>query len=296
MSLTRTKYGIEYDTRREENDGSSAVGWIIVLVVIVAAISFIVHVAKRISSDEPSGEDALAAQQATLVVAPPPQSAPAAADPAAPAQPPPKPIVVDRMDARSREVKNLLLRLKTARDNDNVPMQVEAIESLRALPGDQAADFEDDLVRELGELNVRRLYALKNPQWVSDVTVKKGDTATGIASAHKTTLAAIKRLNPDVDLNRIRPGMKLAVMDSPALNLVVRKKLGAVDLNLNGKLFKRYQIEEGAPEIAWEPGIYESPANLRDYLARNGVELDADDAREMDELVPRGTKIHVSPY
>lgn len=312
--MTRMKYGVEYDARRREDDGSSGAGWIVVLVIIVAAILFIVHVARRISSDGPA--PAPPPSLDTLVVdAPPDPATPDASDGPAEAEPadgggrPPSataapggadadgdaPLVVGQLASRPPKVQNLLLRLQTAARKGDVAMQVEAIEKLRALPGDQVADIENVLADRLGRLNVHLLYERKNPQWVADVEVRKGDNATRIAHDNRTTLAAIKRLNPSVDLNLLRPGMKLKVMRRPAFGLVVHKKLQTVDLNLDGKLFRRYPLAEGAGAVEWEPGVYETPANLHEFFRERGVELTREGIDELDELVPRKTPVQVSP-
>ena len=84
-------------------------------------------------------------------------------------------------------------------------------------------------------------------------------------------------------------------MDRPAFSLVVHKRLRAVDLNLNGKLFKRYSLPDDAPEIPWEPGTYTTPANLREFFNKQGVSLTLDDLSELDTFVPRDTPVRVSP-
>lgn len=294
MALSRTKYGIEYDDSDDAEDGHSAIGWIVVLVIVAASISFMVHVTRRIMAEDPAAAEPAkpaAPKVETVVVAPPPpppKAAPAERD-TAPA------IVVEQMSERSRQVQSLVMRLREAMRRGDVAMQAESIEKLLSLPGEQVADFEDALVKKLGVINIRRLYSLKNPQWVAEVTVESGDTASAIAHANGSTLASLKRLNPSVDLGNIRPGMKLAVMRKPSFTIIVHKKLATVDLNLNGKLFKRYGVKESAKGISWEPGIYETPANLIQDLRRHGVELGPSDALELGELVPKGTRVQVSP-
>ena len=298
MSLTRVKYGVEFDTRREETGGSSGIGWIVVLVILVAAVSFVVHVVRRISASDAA--DGLPGEEPALVVESLSQPAEPvrATTPAAAVAPDPveeiRPVVMKDFSGRSPKVKSLLLRLEDASANNELEKQVATIEQLRALPGDAVADIEDKLVLKLGELNDRWLFELRNPQWVSEVTVRRGDSATRIAQENGSTLGSLKRLNPDAALDRLRVGEKLKVMNHPAFTLVIRKKLRTVDLHLNGKLFKRYALPDGAAEIPMEPGAYRTPANLREYFRRQGVGLKADDAAEIDLLVPRDTPVRVS--
>lgn len=293
--MTRVKYGVEFDTRREENNGSSGIGWIVVLVLLVAAISFIVHVVRRISADDeadglPGDDPALVVE--SLALTPEPVRAPTDVAP----QPDEeiRPVVMKDFGGRPPKARSLLLRLEDASANNELEKQVATIEELRALPGDAVADIDDRLVLKLGELNYRWLFELRNPQWVSEVPVKRGDSAIRLAQENGSTLGSLKRLNPDVNVDRLRVGDKIKVMRHPAFTLVIRKKLRTVDLHLNGKLFKRYSLPDSAAEIPMEPGAYRTPANLREYFRRQGVGLSPEDAAEIDLLVPRDTPVRVS--
>ena len=315
MALTRTKYGVEFDPRLEERDGSSGgIGWIVVLVVVAAAVSFVVTVVRRISASAAADEASPPALVVGALAPSPSVAAPtASAEPRAavraPAQtnavaaPPavPEPdrevrsLVVSDFGSRPARAKNLLLRLDEAARKGDVAMQVATIEQIRALPGEPVADIDDSLVERLGELNMRWLLELRNPQWVAEVVVKRGDSATRIAKERGSTLGSLKLLNPGLNVDMLKAGARVKVMDRPAFSLVVHKRLRAVDLNLNGKLFKRYSLPDDAPEIPWEPGTYTTPANLREFFNKQGVSLTLDDLSELDTFVPRDTPVRVSP-
>lgn len=287
MAMTRIKYGVEYDARDMERKSSGhGYGWIVVLVLLIAAVSFIVHIVNRMSSARP------------VEAAPAEESA----DPHAPvivrSAGSDEIIDVDNLGSRSPKVRNLMLRLKEAREKNEIAKQVTAIEALRILPADDIADFEDELIALLGDLNLQWLFELKNRQWVTEITVKKGDSARRIAAESGSTLGSLKRLNPSVAANEnvLRPGMKLLVMNHPEFSLIIHKRLRAVDLQLGGKLFKRYLLPEDAPAIRLEPGNgYTTPANLRDFFRRQGIGLSAEDAAEIDLLVPGNSSLIVSP-
>lgn len=291
MAMTRVKYGVEFDTRREEPGGSSGSGWIVVLVILVAAVSFVVHMVRRISAKsaadgDPGEEPALVVKALST-----PVEEPVEAD--EPAPPAPE-VVVSDLHSRPSKAKPLLLRLDEARNKGDIEMQVSTIEQLRALPGGAVADIDDKLVSLLGTLNMRRLFELKNPQWVAEVAVKRGDSAIRIAQENGSTFSSLKRLNPSVDFDRLKIGTRLKVMSHPDFALVIHKRLRSVELHLNGRLFKRYDLPAGAPAIPLETGAYRTPANLREYFRREGVRLAPDDAAELDQLVPRDTPVRVS--
>ncbi len=308
MALTRVKYGVEYSTRREEpGGGSSGAGWIVVLVVLVASVSFIVHVVRRISASDDGS--AAAGEEPALVVEAlartvEPSYPPVAETDAPPAVLPPvveelpdeemRPVVMKDFGGRPAKVKSLLLRLDQASANHELEKEVTTIEQLRALPGDAVADIDDKLVLKLGELNRRWLFEKHNPQWVAEVTVKRGDSATRLAQENGATLGSLRALNPGANLDRLRVGEKIKVMNHPSFALIIRRRLRTVDLHLNGKLFKRYTLPDSAPDIPLEPGAYRTPANLREYFRREGVGLTAEDAAEIDLLVPRDTPVRVS--
>ncbi len=170
-------------------------------------------------------------------------------------------------------------------------LAVSTIEQLRALPGEAVADLDNSLARRLGELNIRRLFVGRNRQWVKEVEVRRGDSATRIAFENGSTLASLLKLNELPSADRLRVGQKLNVMDHPRFTIVVHRVAKYADLTLKGKFFKRYDII--APVRA-EAGNYETPAKLRAFLAEKGIALSPADSAELDMLVPAKSSLLVS--
>ena len=131
---------------------------------------------------------------------------------------------------------NLLLKLEKAEAAHDVELAVATIEQLRALPGEAVADLDNSLARRLGELNIRRLFVGKNRQWVKEVVVRRGDSATRIASENGSTLASLLKLNELPSADRLRIGQKLDVMDHPRFTIVVHRAAKYADLT-----FRQYQ-------------------------------------------------------
>jgi hypothetical protein len=172
-------------------------------------------------------------------------------------------------------------------------MQISTIEQILALRTADAADVADELLPRLGQLNLSWLFDRNNPQWVARIKVKSGDTASRIASEPGSTLASFMKLNGLTDATRLVVGREMKVMNHPRFYLVLRSRLRAVDLYLNGKIFKRYFIVDGAKNALVKPGDYRTPANLTDYFGRCGIELREDDMKELDMMVPRNTRFMV---
>ena len=170
-------------------------------------------------------------------------------------------------------------------------LAVSTIEQLRALPGEAVADLDNSLARRLGELNIRRLFVGRNRQWVKEVEVRRGDSATRIAFENGSTLASLLKLNSLPSADRLRVGQKLNVMDHPRFTIVVHRVAKYADLTLKGKFFKRYDII--APVRA-EAGNYETPTKLRAFLAEKGIALSPADSAELDMLVPAKSSLLVS--
>ena len=265
MSLARGKFGIEY-TPRQMDDGSSGLGWVFAVIALVALVSLAWTLVGRIRS---AREDV------------PVPSADV---------PPAETNVVQTVRTDPVRVRNLLMRLEEAERSRDLEMAVTTIESIRALPGSPAADLDDALARRLGTLNVRRLLVGKNAQWVRKVTVRRGDSASRIAAENGSTLASLSALNGG-KTDRIVIGQTLYVMDHPRFNLVVHRRTRTADLSLNGKFFKRYDLQ-GA--VKAKEGAYELPERKRAFWGNVGVSLKAADQEELEMLLPSGTPVLIS--
>lgn len=290
MALERGKFGIEYNPRRVRDDSPSALKWIVALVVVAALGSLVWTLVSRAKTpaeepppERPSARDA-------LPPAPPP---PASPKPKARPAPSVKTFDADNdrsLSKRPVKVRNLLMRLEEAERTRDIEMAVTTIETIRALPGSPAADLDDALARRLGKLNMRRLFSVKNAQWVKSVTVKRGDSATRIAREHGSTLASLKKLNVG-SVDKLNIGDKLYVMNHPRFNLVIRKRLKTADLSLNGKFFNRYDLDG---EITGVAGAYELPEKRRRFWNEIGVRFKSAAKDELDTLLPTGAGVIVS--
>ena len=309
MALARGKYGIEYNPAHMDDD-SSGLGWIVLAVVVVALLSLAWTLVSRFRSADPADVEVVQiepvpAEPVAAPVAPapvaepektvtptpeaPPQvvAAPAKAEPPPPSQEP----VTASLVRRPVKVRNLLMRLEEAEKRHDVEMAVTTIEAIRALPGSPAADLDDKLARRLGKLNVRRLFTLKNAQWVKTVTVKRGDSASRIAAENGSTLASLARLNGG-KVDKVVLGKPLFVMNHPRFNLVIHRRSRTADLSLNGRFFKRYDLVGG---VTGKEGAYELPARTRNFwLGELGVQFRPEDRAELELLMPIGAAVLIS--
>ena len=283
MSLARGKFGIESNPRKMEPE-PSGFGWVVVI-ALAALVSLSWVVVKRVRGADPGPETLEIASSDSVPEVVPPVAAKTNGLPQA--------VVRDTEFARRpSKVKNLLMRLEEAEKRHDVEMAVTTIESIRALPGSPAADIDDALARRLGALNLRRLFEVRNAQWVKAATVGRGDSASRIAAENGSTIASLARLNGG-DINRIRLGDRLYVMDHPRFSLVLRRRTRIADLSLNGKFFKRYDLQG---EIKAREGAYEVPERRKMLWDGLGSVFGPNDRAELDMLLPRGAPVLVSEF
>ena len=285
--LERGKYGVEW-TPKPKDEESDGVWKVVSVVVLVALASLAITLFRR-------------------SVTPPTEQPPEPSPVVEPAQPEPVKDVresvsavrtpdraadeqsqafraseVSSINKRPPKVRNLLMRLEEARRLKDVEMEITTIEALRAMPGSPAADLDNNLAKRLGVLNMRRLFTLKSAQWVETVTVKSGDSASRIASEHGATFASLAKLN-DGGVDKLRIGQKIKVLNHPRFNLVVHMRARTADLHLNGKFFKRYELQSAG---AVKAGLFE----WRDV----SLPLEQADRAELDLLLPKSTPVQVS--
>ena len=276
MSLARGKFGIEYNPKKLEPE-PSGFGWVVVVIAFAALVSLTVVIVKRIRS---AGPDVIPSAEVPL---------------AAPARVEVSTAQVfrasqDVVSHRPMKLRNLLMRLEEAEKRGDVEMAVGTIESIRALPGSPAADLDDKLARRLGTLNIRRLFELRSALWVKAVEIRRGDSASRIAAENGSTLASLARLNGG-DVGRIILGAKLYVMDHPRFGIVLHRRTRIADLSLNGKFFKRYDLQG---EVKARDGAYEIPERRKGFWEVFGPAFKKGDRSELDMLLPSGASLLVS--
>ena len=290
MSLNRGRYGLEWNPRQDERK-PSGLGWVFVLVGLVALVSFSVTLVRRIRTEggRGAGEFTRDADETEAVVPSPPPSSvrPATDEPPPVIEPAVRRAVTEKRPAR---VRNLLLRLEEAERRRDVEMAVSTIEQIRALPGSPAADLDDALARRLGVLNMKRLFERRTPLWVRQVEVRRGDTASRLAAENGSTFASFARLNGG-NVEKIRLGAKLYVMNHPRFTLVIHRRARTADLLLKEKFFKRYDL---AKEPTGKAGAYELPRGSLAFWRSLGVAFKAPDQTEIDLLMPVGSSVLIS--
>jgi len=278
VAFERGKFGLEYDLRQKE-ESSGGLGWVVAAIAFLALVSLAWTLIGRFRSNAEEVEVDVVVAEEPLKAETPPAANPL---PAPETEPPTRRIDDSDMAKRPVKLRNLLMRLDEAKKRRDVEMEVTTIEQIRAMPGSPAADLDDSLARRLGTLNVRRLFDLRNAQWVKQVTVKRGDVASRIAYENGSTLASLARLNGG-NVEKVVIGQKLYVMDHPRFNLVIHRRTRTADLSLNGKFFKRYDLPG---EVSGKEGTYEMPANPRTFWRSIGVEFKIADRAELEMLMP----------
>ena len=301
MAFERGKFGIEYDPRQSE-EPSGGLGWVAAAIAFVALVSLAWTLVGRFRSRDDGVEiGEMLAEEPSLPVGAesqrpgkpgPPSSGDALskARPGPEAETPARTIEDSDLLKRPLKLRNLLIRLEEAKKRRDIEMEVTTIELIRAMPGSPAADLDDSLARRLGTLNIRRLFELRNAQWVGQVTVKHGDVASRIASESGSTLASFARLNGG-NVDKVVLGKKMYVMSHPRFNLVIHRRTRTADLSLNGKFFKRYYIPG---EVSGREGSYEFPASPKTFWRSLGVEFSAADRVEIETLMPPKASVIVA--
>jgi len=283
MSLARGKFGIEYDPR-QRNDDSSGLGWLIVLVACVALVSLVATWVSHYRAERAEKE---------LIEEPvskPVEEAPASEPELESVVVPETKVEPQEVEKRPHQLQVLLMRREAAIKARDIEMEASTIESIRLLPGSPAADLDDALARRLGHLNMARLFVRRNRQWVKEVTVKRGDSATRIAIENGSTLAALEKLN-SMPVNKVLVGQKLFVMDHPHFQLVVHRRSQTADLTLNDRFFKRYDLTAAVKPAE---GRYELTGLFRNFIKATPLTFKPADRQELDMLLPIGTPVLVS--
>ena len=292
MALSRGKFGIEYNPRQAERE-SSGLGWVVAVATLAVLVLGIWTLVSRMRTH--AAEARLLESVGALEPPSPAQAAPASqtsqisqtSETFQSFQP-----LNASVSRRPPKVRNLLMRLEEAERREDVEMAVTTIETIRALPGNPAADLDDSLARRLGALNLQVLFGLRGAQWVKTVTVGRGDSASRIAAENGSTFASFARLNGGPEkVARILVGQKLFVMNHPRFNLVLHKRAQTADLSLNGKFFKRYDLAS-VPKA--REGAYELPEKRRLFWSGFGSCFKPEDRQEIDMLLPANTPILVS--
>ena len=277
--LARGKYNIEWVPRPQDDRQPSGLKWIVALVAAITLISFSFTLLSRFRARSEEPKVAVLPAAAEVKIPPKPSLSDAAVQSSAVSSP----VAVENGKAfktRPQKLRNLLLRLQEAEKDRNTVMAITTIESIRQMP--EAADLDNALARRLGTLNFKWLFEQHNPQWVAVHEVRRGDSASRIASEHGSTFASLKRLNGG-NLDKVLVGAKLFVLDHPRFALVVHRQLKYADLQLKGKFFRRYDLKES-------PTVKEGAYTWGEVAAK----LAFMDRSELDLLLSRSTVVAIA--
>ena len=199
----------------------------------------------------------------------------------------------ENASGRTPRERTLLMRLADAERQGRLELAVDTITQLRAIPS--MADLDDKLARRLGDLNIKRLFSGEPVPWISETTVRRGQSVHRIAREHGTTVAAIRQLNGLSATDEPSAGRRLRVLEFPRAAFVVHKQTHYADLSLNGKLFKRYYVSVGK---STKPGAYPITSNPtegpRSRLSRLDIRLFPADLKELDMFLAPGSSLTVS--
>ena len=197
------------------------------------------------------------------------------------------------VSGRSPRERTLLQRLADAERQGRLAIAVDTIMQLRAIPS--MADLDDKLARRLGDLNIRRLFSGEPVPWISETTVRRGQSVHRIAREHGTTVAAIRQLNNLSATEEPKVGRQLRVLEFPRAAFVVHMQTRHADLTLNGKLFKRYYVSVGKNA---KPGAYPITSNAnegpRSRFSSLGIRVTPADMKELDMFLAPGSSFTIS--
>ena len=285
MSLARGKFGIEFDPLRDEERPSGR-GILIGAAVLVVLVSFAATLVNRLRARTAGNPDAGAA-----VLAEAPRPAPSAlpAPPLSPAVPPGKAL----LEERPRVVRNLLMRLTEAERDRDLSRQVETIELLRAAPGNPVADIDHLLVKRLGRLNFRWMFGTDRSPWTVEITPRKGNSAERLAKEQGMTVAALLKLNRWRTPDEMRPGKPVRALNHPNFALIVHPRNRLVELMLDGKLFKAYELTRAA---SLAPGLYSLSDDYAGQFARLGLSFAPADLAELSLFLMPRAPLFVAAY
>ena len=316
MAFSRGKYGVEY--HRSETETHRLRGFVILALVLIG-ISFASYRVSRwwrnrkVTSPAPT-HVVMTPPSPTEPETPPvakPDKAPAVSptpvQPPQPVLPPPKPVptvpptvrplvqeLLESESARPQADQILIRRYAEAERQGNVRNAIDTIKKLYDRPS--MADQSDALKRRLGDLNLQMLLSGKATPWTKFVTVRRGDGQERIAREHRTTTAALIKLNPKLKWEKLHPGDTVNVLDFPNAVLVVHKQSNTADLSLrNEKFFRRYDISISKTAVCdIYPITPETGATLHARYRELGVKLSTSDRAELEMFLGPGARIAVT--
>lgn len=225
----------------------------------------------------------------------PPEPRPAVAPPPQPELPAAARNLIDKINRtiedRPAADQSQLRRLIDAERAGKPELAVDAIRKLYTRP--TLADLRDPLMRRWGDLNLALLLSGKPTTWTTQATVRRGDGLERIAREHNTTPAAVRRLNPGVKWERLKPGDTIRVLAFPSATLVVYAGHADLSLSKNVPFFRRYYLS--MPKTT-PNGVYpvESGHSVAARFRELGMRFAPGDRAELEMFLAPGSRIVVS--
>lgn len=309
MGFARGRYGVEFHPHVDAE--RKRLKWVLPLVLTVSLISFIGYkirgccarpadLTRQVAAETRVMTPSAAAEPPDVPVRPgqsaaTPRITPERTKPQpAPLPPAAQPFAKWQDTPRPHAERILLERFVEAERQQNLAMAIQTLEQLHERPS--MADLQDPLKRRLGDLNIHRLIHEKSTPWTAIATVRRGDSLARMARERRMTSAALRKLNPDLDWNKLQPGMTVRVLDYPNAVLVVHKQLNLADLSLkNGKFFRRY-YGSISPKAACNvyPITGENGATFHARVKELGLRFAQPDRDELAMLLAPGSRIIVA--
>ncbi len=300
MAYVRGRFGVEYHPHGTSE--THRLRWLMGLVALLVLATFTWYQFSHRKSQPVQPPPAPPIQLPTPSVhVEPPAKQTVTATMASTAKPPPKSpearLVekwLETAQTRPDKERVLLERLAEAERQQNIPVAIDTIRKLYDRP--TMADLQDPLVRRLGDLNLKHLLSGAATPWTTVVTAKRGDSRDRIAREHRTTPAAVSKLNPKIKWERLRPGDTVRVLDFPNAVLVIYKQRGYADLSLkNGQIFRRYYLAIAkTAKNAVYPIASESGATVHGRFRELGIRMAPGDRAEIEMFLAPGSRITVA--
>jgi len=330
MAFTRGRYGVEYHHRETETHHLR--GFVIIVIVFVVVAFACFRISKWWTNRKPVIKDDPITTEGPKPDAPigftnatPSRPRPMPTNHMVavatgenqstnrPALPPPKPSptvppamrslvrqLLDTMEMRPQTDRTQIMRYTDAELRGNTANAADAIKRLYDRPS--MADVRDPLMRRLGDLNLETLTNLqdrangRSTAWTKTVIVHRGDGLERLAREHRNTQVALRRLNPKVKWEKLKPGDQVTVLDFPNANLVIHKQTGIADLSLrNEKFFRRYYFTTAKDAACAVYPITAEPGDTMSARFRKlGVKVSYPDRAELELFMGPGARIVVA--
>lgn len=172
---------------------------------------------------------------------------PSVVEPAPPVQPPVAPVdpVASVAPAEPADpdsaVRQLFARAQSLVSGGSLEQADDLFNQVVTTAADEK--LRNSALRVQGRIHVQRFLSTQPTSDKKSYVIQPGDSLDRIARQNKTTVEVIRKMNR-IESHLIYPGSRLLLPSAPFI-VRVDKSDRALDLTLNGKLFKRYIVGVG---------------------------------------------------